>query len=139
GEARSVYPLRDGTRQPGLSIASCVGRPMTQPPLTLRRWTRAEYEQLVDLGVFQGDPVELIGGQLVVAEPQGAYHASAVTRVDYALRTVLPGGWIVRIQAPVSLDDDSEPEPDVVVVPGRTGHHHDSHPAHPALIAEDVE
>src|SRR6266540_6267607 len=87
---------------------------MTQPPLTLRRWKRAEYEQLVDLGLFQGDSIELIGGQLVVAEPQGAYHASAVTRVDYALRAVLPGGWIVRIQAPVSLDDDSEPEPDLV-------------------------
>ena len=112
---------------------------MTQPPLTLRRWKRAEYEQLVDLGVFQGDPVELIGGQLVVAEPQGAYHASAVTRVDYALRTVLPGGWIVRIQAPVSLGDDPEPEPDLVVVPGRPGDYHDSHPAHPALIVEVAE
>src|SRR6266704_4966413 len=112
---------------------------MTQPPLTLRRWKRAEYEQLVDLGVFQRDPIELIGGQLVVAEPQGAYHASAVTRVDYALRAVLPGGWIVRIQAPVSLDDDSEPEPDLVVVPGRPGDYHDSHPAHPALAIEVAE
>ena len=112
---------------------------MTQPPLTLRRWKRAEYEQLVDLGLFQGDSIELIGGQLVVAEPQGAYHASAVTRVDYALRAVLPGGWIVRIQAPVSLDDDSEPEPDLVVVPGRPGDYHDSHPAHPALAIEVAE
>src|SRR5712664_4417674 len=112
---------------------------MTQPPLTLRRWKRVEYEQLVDLGLFQGDSIELIGGQLVVAEPQGAYHASAVTRVDYALRAVLPGGWIVRIQAPVSLDDDSEPEPDLVVVPGRPGDYHDSHPAHPALAIEVAE
>jgi len=112
---------------------------MTQPPFTLRRWKRAEYEQLVDLGVFQGDSIELIGGQLVVAEPQGAYHASAVTRVDYALRAVLPGGWIVRIQAPVSLDDDSEPEPDLVVVPGQPGDYHDSHPAHPALAIEVAE
>ena len=44
---------------------------MTGLPLTLRRWTRHEYEKLVDLGLFQRDPVELIGGQLVVAEPQG--------------------------------------------------------------------
>jgi len=88
---------------------------MTQPPLTLRRWKRAEYEQLVDLGLFQGDSIELIGGQLVVAEPQGAYHASAVTRVD------------------------SEPEPDLVVVPGRPGDYHDSHPAHPALAIEVAE
>ena len=51
---------------------------MTELPLTLRRWTRHEYERLVDLGLFQRDPVELIGGQLVVAEPQGSYHATAL-------------------------------------------------------------
>jgi len=32
------------------------GEPMAQLPLTLRRWKRVEYERLVDLGVFQGDP-----------------------------------------------------------------------------------
>src|SRR5213593_3785696 len=112
---------------------------MTQLPLTLRRWKRAEYEHLVDLGLFQGDPIELIAGQLVVAEPQGAYHASAVTRVDYALRAIIPEGWIVRIQAPVSLDDESEPEPDLAVVPGRPGDYRDSHPAHPALLVEVAE
>ena len=33
-----------------------------------RRFTRAEYERLIDLGVFQpGEPIELIGGELMVA------------------------------------------------------------------------
>jgi Uma2 family endonuclease len=109
---------------------------MTQTPLTLRRWRRAEYERLVDLGVFQGEPIELIGGQLVVAEPQGAYHASAISAVDYALRTLLPPGWMVRIQAPVSLDDESEPEPDLVVVPGLPADYRRSHPTCPVLAVE---
>jgi Uma2 family endonuclease len=109
---------------------------MTQTPLTLRRWRRAEYERLVDLGVFQGEPIELIGGQLVVAEPQGAYHASAISAVDYALRALLPPGWMVRIQAPVSLDDESEPEPDLVVVPGLPADYRRSHPACPVLAVE---
>jgi Uma2 family endonuclease len=109
---------------------------MTQTPLTLRRWQRAEYERLVDLGVFQGEPIELIGGQLVVAEPQGAYHASAISAVDYALRALLPPGWMVRIQAPVSLDDESEPEPDLVVVPGLPADYRRSHPACPVLAVE---
>jgi Uma2 family endonuclease len=112
---------------------------MGQIPLTLRRWQRAEYDRLVDLGMFQGEPIELIGGQLVVAEPQGAYHASAVTAVDYALRAVLPPGWIVRLQAPVSLDDESEPEPDLAVVPGRPGDYQDSHPTRPSLVIEVAE
>jgi len=110
-----------------------------QIPLTLRRWRRAEYDRLVGLGVFQGEPLELIGGQLVVAEPQGSYHASAITRVDYALRAILPPGWIVRLHAPVSLDEESEPEPDVAVVPGRPGDYRESHPTHPALLVEVAE
>ena len=112
---------------------------MTYPPLTLRRWKRVEYDRLVDLGAFEGDPVELIGGHLVVAEPQGAYHASAIRAADYALRAVLPPGWIVSVQLPVSLDEESEPEPDLSVVPGRPADYRHEHPARPALIVEVAE
>jgi hypothetical protein len=41
---------------------------MTQAPLTIRRWKRIEYDRLVDLGMFEGEPLELIGGQLIVGE-----------------------------------------------------------------------
>lgn len=109
---------------------------MAAPPLTLKRWNRVEYERLVDLGLFRSDPVELIGGQLVVAEPQGSYHATAVGAADDALRAVLPQGWIVRAQMPVALDDESAPEPDLVVVPGSRAAYRESHPAQPALAIE---
>jgi Uma2 family endonuclease len=109
---------------------------MLQTPLTLRRWSRVEYDHLVDLGVFQGEPLELIGGQLVVAEPQGAYHVSAIGTAEYALRAVLPAGLIVRTQAPVALDDESEPEPDLAVVPGRPADYRAAHPNRPALAIE---
>ena len=42
---------------------------MAQFPLSQRRWTRAEYQRLVDLGAFRDEAVELLGGQLIVAEP----------------------------------------------------------------------
>src|SRR6266478_5516031 len=43
-----------------------------------RRWTRREYERLVETGFFRpGEPIELIGGELRVAEPQGEPHAVA--------------------------------------------------------------
>jgi len=109
---------------------------MAQAPMTVWRWTRAEYDRLVGLGAFEGCPIELIGGQLVVAEPQGAYHTSAISRLEYAVRAALPDGWFVRTQAPVSLDDDSEPEPDLVVVSGRPGDYDYAHPARPALVVE---
>jgi Uma2 family endonuclease len=109
---------------------------MKQAPLTVRRWKRAEYDRLVDLGVFQGEPVELIGGQLVVAEPQGSRHATAVGLAEDTLRAVLPDGWIVRSQAPVALDEESAPEPDLAVVPGIRADYLHAHPARPALAVE---
>jgi Uma2 family endonuclease len=59
-----------------------------------------------------------------------------VSTAEYALRAVLPSGWIVRTQLPVSLDDESEPEPDLVVVPGRPADYRHAHPERPALAVE---
>jgi len=91
---------------------------MKQAPLTRKRWRRVEYERLVDLGAFDREPVELLGGQLIVAEPKGSEHATAVDMADDALRPALPPGWIVRVQNPIALDDESAPEPDIAVVGG---------------------
>src|SRR5262245_31977347 len=104
---------------------------MERPPLTIRRWSRVEYDRLVDLGAFHGEPLELIGGHLVVAEPQSSYHASAIGAAGDALRAALPPGWLVRVQMPVALDDDSEPEPDLAVVPGAWTDYRRGHPARP--------
>ena len=109
---------------------------MAQAPLTLRRWTRLEYERLVDLGAFDREPVELLGGQLIVAEPQGTYHVTAVGMIGSRLGTVLPRGWIVRIQAPLALDEESAPEPDLAVVPGTWADYREGHPSSAALIVE---
>lgn len=109
---------------------------MGQPPLTVKRWKRAEYERLVDLGVFAGDPVELIGGHLIVAEPQNSPHATAVGAADDALRAALPMGFIVRAQMPISLDEDSAPEPDLAVVRGRRGDYSQEHPTRAVLVIE---
>jgi Uma2 family endonuclease len=112
---------------------------MSDASIVARRWTRAEYDRLVGLGAFDGDAIELIAGQLVVAEPQSAYHASTIRTVDYALRAVLPPGWIVSVQSPVSLDEESEPEPDLAVVPGRPTDYRHGHPARPDLVVEVAE
>ena len=104
--------------------------------LTLRRWKRVEYERLVDLGLFEGDPVELIGGQLIVAEPQNSPHATAVGAADDALRAVLPAGFLVRTQMPLVLDDESVPEPDLAVVPGRRADYLSAHPTRAVLVVE---
>jgi Uma2 family endonuclease len=105
-----------------------------------RSWTRAEYERLVDLGILHEDePVELIGGELMVAEPKGNLHAVATGLVARALILALGSGWAIRVQDPVALDDESEPEPDVTVVSGSHRDYLGGHPARPALVVEVAE
>jgi len=105
-----------------------------------RRWTRAEYERLIELGVFRaGERLELLDGQLVVREPQGSRHAGTIRRVTAALRRALGDAWQVDSQLPFALDDDSEPEPDVSVVPYDPGVYLNAHPSRAVLIVEIAE
>src|SRR5260370_9000486 len=107
---------------------------MSRPELQVRRWKRVEYERLVDKGVFEpGERVELIDGLLVVAEPQSSPHYTAIRLVERALARAFGEGWDVRTQAPIALDDDSEPEPDVAVVPRELRDHLEPHPPAPRL------
>ena len=105
-----------------------------------KRWTRAEYDRLIDRGAFgPGDRIELLGGVLVCREPQGSAHATAIRMAEEALRGAFGAGWDVRVQLPVALDEESEPEPDVSVVPGTFRDYRLGHPARVALIVEIAE
>jgi Uma2 family endonuclease len=105
-----------------------------------RRWKRIEYERLIETGFFQpGDPIELIDGQLIVAEPQGSRHFGAIRAAQEALRTAFGPGWEVRAQGPLALDEESEPEPDVAVVPGGFRDYLARHPSRPVLVVEISE
>jgi Uma2 family endonuclease len=102
-----------------------------------RRWTRLEYEQLVDEGFFGPEErLELIDGALIVKEPQSSWHVTAVALVNEALRHAFGPGWFVRVPGPVALDESSEPEPDVSVVAGTARDFRDAHPSRPVLVVE---
>ena len=113
---------------------------MTQLDVKTRRWKRVEYERLIECGVFQpGEPVELVGGQLIVAEPQGSRHFAGIRAAQEALRAAFGPGWEVRAQGPLALDEESEPEPDVAVVPGSFRDYLVEHPSRPVLVVEVSE
>src|SRR5262245_4070240 len=105
-----------------------------------KRWTRKEYDRLIEVGFFRAeDRIELIGGTLIVAEPKGTTHSTAVALATEALRAAFGAGWLVRTQDAISPDDESEPEPDVAVVPGAPRDYCHEHPARPALVVEVAE
>ena len=102
-----------------------------------KHWSRLEYERLVNLGAFHPEErVELVGGALMVREPQASPHSTAIRAVEEVLRTTLGAGWDIRTQMPIALDDESEPEPDVSVVPGTFRDYTHGHPSRPALLVE---
>ncbi|HKZ08509.1 MAG TPA: Uma2 family endonuclease [Methylomirabilota bacterium] len=105
-----------------------------------RRLTRAGYDRLIDAGFFHpDDPIELVGGRLMVAERKTPPHCVATVMVTRAIATAFGPGWDVRPQGPLALDDESEPEPDVVVVPGTIQDYLHEHPSRPVLTVEIAE
>ena len=109
-------------------------------PMPTKRWTRLQYDRLIECGVFQpGDRIELIGGELIVREPQRTPHSTAIELALDALRAAFGPGWRVRVQLPIALDEESEPEPDIAVVPGSPRDYLPSHPSNPVLILEAAE
>ncbi len=111
-----------------------------EDPVQIRQWTRAEYGRLIEIGVFDiGERVELLGGEILVAEPQSSPHYTAIGLVEDALTLAFGPGWLVRTQGPIALDDHSEPEPDVAAVQGTVRDYGHQHPARAALIVEVAE
>src|ERR1700674_994220 len=109
---------------------------MSDSAVRTRRWTRVEYDRLIEIGIFRpGDKVELLGGQLCVSEPQNNPHATAISLGLHALQKALAPDWHVRVQLPIALDDESEPEPDLAIVAGGPRVDMD-HPSQPALVVE---
>jgi Uma2 family endonuclease len=99
--------------------------------------TRAEYDRLARLDFFRGEHVELVHGIVVAMSPIGPPHSNAVSRLDRLLHPRLLDRAIVRVQQPFVACDDSEPEPDVAVVP--LGSYTAEHPARALLIIEVAE
>lgn len=100
-------------------------------------WTREEYDRLVSAGAFRPEArVQLIQGEIVEMAPQSAQHATALRRLQKAMDTIFREGHDVRAQLPLVLGMQSEPEPDIAVVPGSLDEYRAHHPATAVLVVE---
>jgi Uma2 family endonuclease len=103
-------------------------------PERTRPLRRAEYDKLVDLGVFEGEKIELLQGVLVEMSPQGFEHAEVLRRLTELLVTAFVGRATVQVQSPIAASDESEPEPDFAVIP--RGNYSRAHPEVAHLVVE---
>jgi len=75
---------------------------------------------MIEAGILdEWDKVELIGGEVVEMSAKGRRHSWSLMALNQALQAqLLPEVVVVDSQNPLILTDDSEPEPDVVVLRG---------------------
>ena len=93
-----------------------------------RKFTLAEYHKLIELGVLlDGEPYELLEGNLVHKMSRGTPHDWAVQVLTKRLIRMMSDDWDVRSQCAITLPSGSEPEPDIAVVRGKISYR-DHHP-----------
>ena len=68
--------------------------------------------------------------------PHGTEHAVAIGLVQEALSRAFGDAYCVRVQLPLAVSDQSEPEPDLAVVAGSPRDYLDEHPTTALLVVE---
>lgn len=95
-------------------------RPPTQAAegLPRWRWTLAEFDRFIELGILDSDDkVELIGGELVQMPARGIAHDNVCSNIVDWLESALPKHIRLATELPWRPDNDTYCEPDIVVFP----------------------
>lgn len=111
----------------------------TPPPVGgPRPWkcTREQYTKLGEAGFFQEKRYELIRGEIIDMGKEGPRHYTAFMLAIKVMEAAFGPGFHARAAGPLAFDD-SEPQPDVAIVPGSLRDYATAHPA-TALFALEV-
>ena len=102
-----------------------------------RRITVDEYHCMIEAGILGEDEhVQLLSGTLVAMTPQGRPHARVVQRLNRLLVRAIGDDLEVLTQLPLTLLDESEPEPDLAVVRAEDAQSAEHHPRTAVLVIE---
>ena len=82
---------------------------------SLWRWSLEDYHRAIDAGLFEDRRVELIDGELYAMPPMREPHIGAAQFLERTFASLLASGRL-RIDKPLILPHDGEPEPDLAVV-----------------------
>lgn len=96
------------------------------PPIY--RFSVDQYHESIDAGILTPDDrTELLNGFLARKMGKNPPHSASLRRARRRLEAILPDGWIIDIQEPITTLT-SEPEPDLAIVRGRIESYDDRHP-----------
>ncbi|MEH2261171.1 Uma2 family endonuclease [Nostoc sp.] len=97
---------------------------------TAKRFTIAEYHRLAELGFFKdNERVELIKGEIIQMAAKGTLHYVCETRLERELYKLVGDRATLRGQQPITLSNNSEPEPDRVIAKNRDDDYLANHPS----------
>jgi len=89
--------------------------------LPVRRFSVSEYQKMGEAGILSEDEhIELIDGVIIQMSTEGTRHSVIITKIAmqfYGL--VTEGKVLLRVQHPILLNDEREPEPDLALVKTR--------------------
>ncbi|RUR86076.1 hypothetical protein PCC6912_09010 [Chlorogloeopsis fritschii PCC 6912] len=95
----------------------------------LHLWTIDDYHRMIEAEILTTeDKVELLEGQILEMSPQQPPHAATTQRTWKYLSRLLANRADIRVQLPVTLPPNSEPEPDIAVVRFDSREYLDGHP-----------
>jgi Uma2 family endonuclease len=109
---------------------------------SLYRLTVKQYDKMVQDGTLeQNNRVELIEGLLLSKMGRNRPHVVAAKQGFAALSAIVPPGWHVAKEDPITVSNWSKPEPDLAIIRGQARDylHHDVTPADVALVVEIAE
>lgn len=117
--------------------------------LITAKWTLDEYHRMIEAGILSDRRVELLKGEIVEMPSEGMPHAYFSTTAGNYLVRLLGERAEVRQGKPITLPNDSEPEPDIAIVQalGREYLNHHPYPENvfwlieyaDSSIAQDME
>jgi Uma2 family endonuclease len=121
-----------------MSSGHTLGDPALIAALESQRRLRVEdYHRMVAAGVFEDDErLELLEGVIVQMSPQSPRHAVVITRLCDPQFAAVGPDCLVRAQLPITLEPDSEPEPDVAIVRRAEGGDRHRHPSSALAVFE---
>ena len=110
-------------------------QPPTVRPSIRTRFTVAEFHRLRELPSFAAERPFLLNGVIWEQGPMNVPHANGLLFVTEAIRNAFGVGWVFRVQLPLVFGQETDPFPDLAVVPGHVRDYPD-HPTTAALVIE---
>jgi Uma2 family endonuclease len=97
------------------------------------KWTIDEYHRMIAAEILRDRQVELLKGEIVEMSPEGEPHAYCSHEAGEYLAKLLAERATIRQAKPITLPNDSEPEPDIAIVQ-RLGRDYREHHPYPENI-----